>query len=132
MRIEDSALIRNQADGNRAEGGAVWSAAESLHVTNVTFGSNSAVAHGTDESALSGALFQQGPNTTLGACSIVNNLARIAGAALRASGGAVYCSTGALARLVGCTLEGNNVGGKGKVQSNAGWYASALVNAPTV
>ena len=66
IRIADCELSWNQADGNQAEGGAVWSAAESLHVTNVTFSSNTAVARGLDASALGGALFPlRLPGTTL-------------------------------------------------------------------
>ena len=127
VRIQDSELIRNQADGSRAEGGAVWSAAGSLHATNATFRSNAAVAHGTDESAMGGALFQQGPSATLQNCSLVDNLARIAGSASHATSGALHCASGAVTRLVGCTLQGNAARGKGKFQSNPAWYASAIV-----
>jgi serine/threonine protein kinase len=126
IQIEDCVVTLNQADGSRAEGGAIWSAAESVHATNVTFGSNSAVAHGTDESALGGALFQQGLNATLQSCSITDNLARITESASRASGGAVHCATGAGASLVGCVFQGNAAGGKGKFQSQSSWYALAL------
>jgi hypothetical protein len=126
LLIDDSELIRNQADGDQAEGGAIWSAAGSLHATNTTFQSNSAVAHGLDESALGGALFQLGPSATLEACSLTDNLARIAGLALRASGGAVHCATGALTTLVGCILHGNAAGGKGNLRSHPTWYASAI------
>jgi hypothetical protein len=124
IRIQDSEMIRNQADGSRAEGGAVWSASESLQATNVTFVGNAAVAHGTDEWALGGALFQQGPSATLEGCSIADNLALIAGSASRASGGAVHFATGAVARLVGCMFQGNAAAGKGKFQSQPQWYAS--------
>jgi hypothetical protein len=125
IQIQDSELIRNQADAGRAEGGAIWSAAESLQATSVTFGGNSAVAHGTDEWALGGAIFQQGPNATLKACSVTDNLARISGSALRASGGALHCATGAVARLIDCMFQGNAAAGKGKFQSQPQWYASA-------
>jgi hypothetical protein len=130
IRIADSELRRNQADGGQAEGGAVWSAAESLHATNVTFSSNVAVAHGTDASALGGALFQQvlsaASTVFLEGCSITDNLARVAGSALRASGGALHCATGAIARLIGCLLQRNAAGGSGKLRSQPWWYVAAI------
>ena len=130
IRIADCELSWNQADGNQAEGGAVWSAAESLHVTNVTFSSNTAVARGLDASALGGALFQHVLSATsfafLEGCSITDNLARVAGHALRASGGALHCATGAIARLVGCVLQRNAAGGTGLLQSKPDWYASSI------
>jgi hypothetical protein len=130
IRIADSELRQNQADGSQAEGGAVWSAAESLHATNVTLSSNTAVAHGLDASALGGALFQQAlseaSTLSLEGCSITDNLARVAGMALRASGGALHCATKAIARLVSCSLQRNAAGGKGKLRSQPRWYGVAI------
>jgi hypothetical protein len=132
IRIEDCELSQNQADRSQAEGGAVWSAAELLHATNVTCSTNTAVAHGLDASALGGALFQQvlsaASSSSLEGCAITDNLARVAGSALRASGGALHCATGAAARLVNCMLQHNTAGGKGKLQFRPHWYASAIAD----
>ena len=81
IRIEDCELSQNEANGSQADGGAVWSAAESLHATNVTFSNNSAVAYGLDASALGGALLQQVLSAATGAAARLIDCSRWKGQA---------------------------------------------------
>ena len=117
VSIADTTVVESRVRGAEAEGGALWSAAAMLSVTNVSLVGSSASAYGMPEGwARGGAVFLAAGQARFIGCRLVGSRAIMeAGkdSANLATGGGLYVMHGTRAELEGCRLQDNAAGGKG-------------------
>jgi hypothetical protein len=125
VHMNDTEVSENRADGGTAEGAAIWSAAETLVVTNSSLEHNVASANGADGRAAGGAFFHLGVSAYFVDCQLIHNQVACSALAVRASGGGVHAGIGTNLLLHRCMLRHNSAGGLSYYQRDFDESASA-------